>query len=506
MADDKTIPQLSDHPDLVGTEFYAVRSGTDGGVPIALFDSRFAANATTVSQAEAEAGVSTTVRRWTAQRVSQAITALGGGAVSSIFGRTGAVVAAASDYDADQVDVTPTGNIASTDVQAALAELDTEKSATAHTHAGVYEPVDATILKEADVDDTPVNGVTAAPVSSNWAYDHVNASNPHSITATTVSLNNVANSLQVINAGSVVQISEGVIASRPAAGNVGHYYISTDETPVALYRDSGSLWEAVGGVGLPTTPGAGVIYIDGSGEPAADADFTFDVTNDVVLANLSFGAQVFEPATGNITGTTTTALFATGGKPRSQLNLTMTGNVTAALAVPTGGLEISGSSYRQLFTLTIANDSTPYTFPALATFWTNYTVRGELPRVPGDSETVEYLIIGDWNGTTWAFTLIGDLKITPVGVADATTARTLTIDDTDKVVRFTNAAAKVVTVNDDVFNLDDWTYGRNVGAGDLTFAGSATLNGSGAIETDKSYALHCVDASAGAHVFDVYGL
>jgi hypothetical protein len=41
-----------------------------------------------------------------------------------------------------------------------------------HNHSGVYEPVDATILKEADVDDTPVNGVTTAPISSNWAFDH----------------------------------------------------------------------------------------------------------------------------------------------------------------------------------------------------------------------------------------------------------------------------------------------------------------------------------------------
>ena len=48
-----------------------------------------------------------------------------------------------------------------------------------HAHAGVYEPVDATILREADVDDTPVNDVTTAPVSSNWAYDHVAASDPH---------------------------------------------------------------------------------------------------------------------------------------------------------------------------------------------------------------------------------------------------------------------------------------------------------------------------------------
>jgi len=50
-----------------------------------------------------------------------------GGGVTTFNGRSGAVVPAASDYDANQVDVTPTGGIAAADVQAALAELDSEK-------------------------------------------------------------------------------------------------------------------------------------------------------------------------------------------------------------------------------------------------------------------------------------------------------------------------------------------------------------------------------------------
>jgi len=35
------------------------------------------------------------------------------------------------------------------------------------------------LISEADVDDTPVNGATTVPVSSNWAYDHVAAADPH---------------------------------------------------------------------------------------------------------------------------------------------------------------------------------------------------------------------------------------------------------------------------------------------------------------------------------------
>ncbi len=48
--------------------------------------------------------------------------------VFSVFGRLGAVVAAAGDYDAIQVDNTPAGGIAATTVQAAINELDTEKA------------------------------------------------------------------------------------------------------------------------------------------------------------------------------------------------------------------------------------------------------------------------------------------------------------------------------------------------------------------------------------------
>ncbi len=56
--------------------------------------------------------------------VTYAELGIGSGAVSSVYGRTGAVVAAASDYDADQVDFTPAGSLVGTDVQAAIEELD----------------------------------------------------------------------------------------------------------------------------------------------------------------------------------------------------------------------------------------------------------------------------------------------------------------------------------------------------------------------------------------------
>jgi len=55
--------------------------------------------------------------------------------VGSVFGRTGAVAAAAGDYTGTQVTNTPAGAISATNVQAAVNELDAEKAAASHTHA-----------------------------------------------------------------------------------------------------------------------------------------------------------------------------------------------------------------------------------------------------------------------------------------------------------------------------------------------------------------------------------
>mgnify|MGYP001565766417 CR=1 FL=1 len=46
---------------------------------------------------------------------------------------------------------------------------------------GVHGSGANNLLNTGDVDDTPVNGATTAPVSSNWAFDHVAATDPHAV-------------------------------------------------------------------------------------------------------------------------------------------------------------------------------------------------------------------------------------------------------------------------------------------------------------------------------------
>jgi len=71
---------------------------------------------------------------------ASANTGAGSGAVASVFGRNGSVVAVAGDYQANEITNIPAGNIAAIEVQSALNEIDAEKqvqSAELDTLAGI---------------------------------------------------------------------------------------------------------------------------------------------------------------------------------------------------------------------------------------------------------------------------------------------------------------------------------------------------------------------------------
>lgn len=55
--------------------------------------------------------------------------------VTSVFGRTGSVVAAAGDYTASQITNEPSGSVSATTVQGAINELDVEKAPVVHSHS-----------------------------------------------------------------------------------------------------------------------------------------------------------------------------------------------------------------------------------------------------------------------------------------------------------------------------------------------------------------------------------
>ena len=59
---------------------------------------------------------------------------IGSGAVESVFGRDGVVVAVTGDYSADQIEATPSGSLESNTVEGQLVELDENKAPNEHEH------------------------------------------------------------------------------------------------------------------------------------------------------------------------------------------------------------------------------------------------------------------------------------------------------------------------------------------------------------------------------------
>lgn len=75
--------------------------------------------------------------------------------VPTVFGRAGAILPLSGDYNAGQITVTPAGTLLSTDVQAALEELDSDQQAHVNATGNVHSMV------ASQLPTTPVGDITA---------------------------------------------------------------------------------------------------------------------------------------------------------------------------------------------------------------------------------------------------------------------------------------------------------------------------------------------------------
>ena len=156
--------------------------------------------------------------------------------VSSVFGRTGAVVAASGDYSANQVTNTPAGNISATDVQAAINELDTEKEPS--VTAGIANQFYSWDKTWRDVDWTHIaNKPSTFPPSSHTHTESeitdLDHQHPTATVATLPTASSATNKIYVVTDGQdksdcstgggstrVACVSDGV-AWTPASGGTG---------------------------------------------------------------------------------------------------------------------------------------------------------------------------------------------------------------------------------------------------------------------------------------------
>lgn len=237
------------------------------------------------------------------------------------------------DQTASEVPFTPYGDLDATDVQAAIQELDDEK-----------EAADATILKQADVDDTPVNGADTVPVSSNWAYDHAAAADPHT--------------------GYMLESNIGTGANN---------YIQLDSSSRLPAVDGSQLTGVVTSEADPVVGAvSGIVKADGAGNisaAAAGTDYQAVLSNPVT----SDGATTVENQIPQFTGTNnqikdSLGLVATVGDPGSDSNLVSEQGIREAIdahmgipmppSVKTANYTVLSTDYGTLICANSASDLT----------------------------------------------------------------------------------------------------------------------------------------------------
>jgi hypothetical protein len=170
----------------------------------------------------------------------------GGGSVSSVFGRTGAVAAQSGDYTASQITNAPSGGVAATNLQAAINELDTGKSATSHSHSllgdasGSLASVTVSRIQGRSVASTaPTDGqgLVWSATGNQWQPGTVAGGGGASSAAD-------LNDFKVVRtSGSVLTVNGGCSATKPCVARFGNKsYAFTASATATVSGGSGQVY------------------------------------------------------------------------------------------------------------------------------------------------------------------------------------------------------------------------------------------------------------------------
>lgn len=222
-----------------------------------------------------------------------------GGAVSSVFGRTGGVVASNGDYTALQITNATSGTISSLTVQAAINELDTEKLSNALVSGSIW------IGNGSNVANSQVLSGDATLSNAGVLTLGTGVVTTGNILNGTIGVLDLASnavdgtklSLASESTGDLMYF-DGTDWARLAAGSAGQIlavsggvpsWMATSSIATTLANISGVLSVAKGGTGTSTTPLAGRLLI---GNASGGYDF-------IATSSLGINSGVW----GSITGT-----------------------------------------------------------------------------------------------------------------------------------------------------------------------------------------------------------
>ena len=197
----------------------------------------------------------------------------GGGAVSSVFGRSGAVLAVAGDYTATKITNTPAGTISSTNVQAAINELDGDVTTLASTVGALVTGVSSVFGRSgavvalagdytgAKVTNTPAGNIAATDVQA--AINELDSEKAGLALANTFLTDQTvtgflsATSLRigaspVVDANRIILPRSYTIGTLPAVTATGIIFCSDLGGGPGLLQSDGTGWERVKDEGTAT--------------------------------------------------------------------------------------------------------------------------------------------------------------------------------------------------------------------------------------------------------------
>jgi hypothetical protein len=99
-----------------------------------------------------------------------------------------------------------------------------------------------TIIDESRVDDTPVNGEISEPISSNWAYTHANAADPHAGYMLESNIGTTANKYLKLNSSAQIPAVSGALLTNLNATNLASGTVSKDRLDDDVKMASDITW------------------------------------------------------------------------------------------------------------------------------------------------------------------------------------------------------------------------------------------------------------------------
>lgn len=178
------------------------------------------------------------------------------------------------------------------------------------------------ILATGDVDDTPVNGATTAPISSNWAYDHATAADPHTgyVLESAIGTTVQAYDADLTTAAGASAAASSTYFGKDSGGTVGFHAVpSGGGTPTTITVAD-----------TTDTTAFIAIFESATGDlgPKTDGGLTYNASTGMLTAT-GFTGPLTGTASGNLTASGTSTLT------NKTLDTAATGN---AITVPLNGV------------------------------------------------------------------------------------------------------------------------------------------------------------------------